>query len=310
MASAWQRTPIEVDPVLNISKVSMVICTRNEGQYIRSTIDAILRTTFTGKVEIIVIDDGSTDGSTDFLISPKYRNVSFIRHKNLGVAGARHLGASIASGDVLLFLDAHLRVNRDWLEGLLFPLRDPNIHAVCPSIRNITVTNEEISTFYGGIWDQWFIWQPIGTKPIGISEVPLSPGGATAIRKTVYNDIGGHLQQFRGWGYEDQEFSLRLWVSGYRVVVQPRVKITHIQRRKQYNIDLRDLRRNLALLSFLHMDPEHLEKLKYGWRNDDLYHLRLTEITQDEECIHLKAGIDKNRKHSFEWFLEKFNIAF
>lgn len=166
----------------------------------------------------------------------------------------------VASGDVLLFLDAHVQVTKGWLETLLLPLSDPDIHAVCPALRNHTLETGDIFTFFGGTWDKWFVWQPLRTKPAGISEIPLSPRGATAIRKTVYDDIGGHLPQFRGWGYEDQEFSMRLWLNGYRVVVQPNAVLTHIQREKQYSIEQTDLRRNLALFSFLHMDQEHVEK--------------------------------------------------
>ncbi len=308
--SSYRKSVQPPSSVLSIDKLSIIISAKNEGQYIRSTVESLLNTAYYGDFEVIVINDGSTDGSCDFLMQPEYSTVIYEKGCDLGVAGSRRLGASMATGDVMLFLDAHLRFSSGWLTTLLRPLQDSNTHAVCSGIKNISENNRIIYSFYGGTWNEWLVWQPILKKPSRVREVPLSPGGCTAIRATAYKAVGGHGEMFRGWGYEDQELSLRLWTTGHRIVIQPNVQVIHIERKKQYEIDSKARKRNLAYLAFLHMDQNHLEKVRLMWRLDQQYLEIFSELSKDEECIRLKKEFEHIRKKSFAWFLKKFAISF
>ncbi|WP_432401160.1 glycosyltransferase [Wukongibacter sp. M2B1] len=85
-------------------KVSVIIPTYNYGKYICDAVDSILKQTYTD-YEIIVVDDGSTDGTDDIL--KKYGDIlSYYYIKNQGPAAARNFGIEKSKGKYISFLDA------------------------------------------------------------------------------------------------------------------------------------------------------------------------------------------------------------
>ena len=96
----------------DVPKVSVVIITRNEGTELRATVTNFLETLPADQRELIVLDDGSTDRSAAFLAGMP--EVKLLHSDGIGVARARNFGASHATGDVILFSDAHIRAPRGW----------------------------------------------------------------------------------------------------------------------------------------------------------------------------------------------------
>lgn len=94
--------------------ISAVLPTYNRVAYIGRAIDSILDQSLQPR-EIIVVDDGSTDGTADFLRNRYGGRVSVIRQPNEGVSSARRKGLEIASGDWVAFLDS----DDEWLPGHL-----------------------------------------------------------------------------------------------------------------------------------------------------------------------------------------------
>src|SRR5262249_6126768 len=113
--------------------ISAVVIARNESTNLRSTVENLEDTLPNGS-EIVVVDDGSADGCSDFLRQRPAPKVRLIRSKNLGVAGARNLGARRTSGEVIVFADAHIRLPPDWWEPMVSLLANPRIGAVAPAI--------------------------------------------------------------------------------------------------------------------------------------------------------------------------------
>jgi len=87
--------------------VSVVITTYNHGQYLRKSINSILNQTYVN-LEIIVIDDGSTDNTSEII--KEFSQVVYHYQKNAGLSNARNTGIDICHGDYVVFLDAD-----DWL---------------------------------------------------------------------------------------------------------------------------------------------------------------------------------------------------
>ena len=111
--------------------ISVVVISRNEGSYLRSTIEG-LEATLPANSEIVIVDDGSVDRSTDFLTN--YRSVRLIVNKDLGVAKARNLGARQTTSEMIVFADAHISVPPCWWEPLWDALARANIGAAAPAI--------------------------------------------------------------------------------------------------------------------------------------------------------------------------------
>jgi len=115
---------------------SIVIPTLNEGDMLTMTVENILSVTTYPEIEIIVIDDGSTDGSCD-----RYRSsagqVRVVTTKRLGIPMARNLGAEQAQGDYVLFLDAHCTVSPNWIDRFVAALAPRDVAIVGPAFTRL-----------------------------------------------------------------------------------------------------------------------------------------------------------------------------
>ncbi|NJL23580.1 MAG: glycosyltransferase family 2 protein [Leptolyngbyaceae cyanobacterium SM1_3_5] len=121
-------------PSVSFEKISVVVPVRNEAPTLRSTVEQ-LQATLPPASEIIVVDDDSTDGGADTL--PVSDSVRLLKAQQLGPARARNWGAAHATGDVLVFADAHVNPIAGWWELLLAALDRPNVGAVGPVIASM-----------------------------------------------------------------------------------------------------------------------------------------------------------------------------
>lgn len=105
--------------------VSVVIPAYDQAAFIEGCLDSVAEQTWTGSLEVVVVDDGSPDDigdrAADHLIEP-----TVIRQKNAGVAAARNRGVAESSGDWIAFLDADDRWTPDKLERQLEAVRALN----------------------------------------------------------------------------------------------------------------------------------------------------------------------------------------
>lgn len=122
-------TPLQQSPNRNAlphdmsAEVSIIIPTFNGGPRIGNCLDALLEHTAGRGVEILVVNDGSTDNTVD--VVGRYSTVRLINQANAGPAAARNRGAMESSGKILLFTDDDCIVTSDWLTSMLEPFKDP-----------------------------------------------------------------------------------------------------------------------------------------------------------------------------------------
>lgn len=100
-----------------MTRYSVVIPLYNKSNYIRQTIDSVLKQTYKN-FEIIVIDDGSTDGSVGKILDIEDKRLKIITQKNKGVSAARNTGILNSEGEFIAFLDADDIWNKDYLETI------------------------------------------------------------------------------------------------------------------------------------------------------------------------------------------------
>jgi glycosyltransferase involved in cell wall biosynthesis len=104
LGAVARRLPVQIGP--NVSTLSVVITAHNESGEVERTIESVRNTT-RDDVEIIVVDDGSTDGCCASLQGPALRVIRQTQRR--GVAPSRNAAVRAASGAVIAFIDAHQR---------------------------------------------------------------------------------------------------------------------------------------------------------------------------------------------------------
>lgn len=104
----------------NNIKVSIILPVYNALKYIDKTIESVLNQTYQN-YELIIIDDGATDGTGNICQSykQKYKNITYYRQHNQGTACARNRGINLASGDYITFLDHDDEYMPNYLEELV-----------------------------------------------------------------------------------------------------------------------------------------------------------------------------------------------
>jgi GT2 family glycosyltransferase len=290
--------------------VSIIIPCRNEGLKIKQTADFLLRTEagHRDNIEIIVVDDGSEDRCCDFLDwkAPLYGKIRLLTTQGVGAARARNLGAERARGDTLVFCDGHISVQKGWMDTLLEAFSQQEVDAVSPGVGPYDPAH---TAGYGQTWDEKLEIRWL-KKPSDIEPVPLAPGACLAVKKDVFKYVGGFDRGFNSWGYEDTELSLKLWLFGYKVFVNPHVRVGHYFRKTPpYTVDSVEFVYNRLRMAASHFKESRISKL-IDLVKDKIDISALFTKVLFSDTIGQRKDYLARRKHDDDWFFSKFSIPF
>jgi GT2 family glycosyltransferase len=239
--------------------LSVVIVSRNEGQRLASTLDSLART-LRRSDEIVIVDDGSTDGSGN-VPNPGPARMRVIRTEGLGACRARNLGAGNASGDVLVFSDAHMSYTGGWWEPLISAVERDATGAAAPAIADL----EQPSRIGYGMR---FAGPALGVKWLprptaSPAHAPVLPGACLAMRTDLFQTMGGFDEGLIQWGVEDCEISIRIWLSGYDLVLVPECSVRHFFRSEHpYEVKWTSVLHNKLRLASVHFDERRAALVK------------------------------------------------
>ena len=259
--------------ILTYPQVSISIVNLDGKKYIGKCLDSIKKLNYPpDKIEIIVVDNGSKDGSVKFIRSG-YPGAKIISNqKNMGFAAANNQAAREAGGDYIAFLNNDTTVDREWLIELLRPIYMDR-EVVVSGSKVLSIDGKRID-FVGGMIN----FEGKGFQiDYGISKdkdkhhcikyLPFVNGGAMMAKRDVFLKAGGFDEDFFAY-YEDVDFGWRLWVLGYRIVFAPKSIVYHHHHgtSKQFGEDkLRFLKERNSLYSvFKNYDDSNLAKAFSG----------------------------------------------
>jgi len=169
-----------------------------------------------GQYEIIIVDDGSSDGSAD--IARRY-DVRLIQQPNAGPAAARNRGAQAARGELLLFTDADCAPAPDWVRRMLVPFRNPEVAGAKGVYR--TRQKAVVARFVQLEYESKY------ARMTHQDHIDFVDTYSAAYRRDIFLANGGFDDRFPTASVEDQEFSFRLARKGYRLVFVPRAAVYH-----------------------------------------------------------------------------------
>eukprot|EP00062_Callorhinchus_milii_P023405 gi/632982216/ref/XP_007908016.1/ PREDICTED: polypeptide N-acetylgalactosaminyltransferase 11 isoform X2 [Callorhinchus milii] len=237
---------------LNLPSASIIICFYNEAlSALLRTVHSVLdRTPVDLLYEIILVDDHSDFGDLrdelgQYIQKNLFNKVKLVRNSvREGLIRGRMIGASHATGDVLVFLDSHCEVNEMWLQPLLAPIKENRKTVVCPVIDIIsadTLIYSSSPIVRGGFnWGLHFKWDPVPASMLNGPEGPTAPiksptmaGGLFAMDRKYFNELGQYDSGMDIWGGENLEISFRIWMCGGRLEIIPCSRVGHIFRKRR-----------------------------------------------------------------------------
>lgn len=158
----------------------MIVTAYNEERHIGRCLESLIGQDF-DDFEVLVVDDGSSDGT--FRLAKGYADrfpdrVRVVRmERNMGLGNARNIGAVYARGEVVVFLDADMEFPRDFLGKLVTPILSGEYHATCPGVEII-----------GNLGNPWVKVYGQKTRGVGASQFI---GFIRAIRRDLFLGTGG-----------------------------------------------------------------------------------------------------------------------
>ena len=218
-----------------------------------------------GPGEVIVVDNGSADGSQGFL-RKRYPQVRLLENGvNRGFAQPCNLGAETARGSHVAFINNDMRPEPDWLTAALGKL---DAQTPCVASRILDWEGRRIdyngsSLHYLGYGLQEDPGLPVEEAPRR-DQVLFPCGGAMLVDRRVFLEVGGFDPDFFAL-FEDVDLGWRLWLAGHRVVMAPDSVVRH---RGHATLETQApektrylMHRNALLTIFKNYDEENFRKI-------------------------------------------------
>ncbi len=286
-------------------RISVILPALNESVLLQRTVEQF-EATLPPNSEIIVVDNGSNDGSADFLGGPGRPGVTLIQSpKPLGVAGARNRGLAEARGEVVVFADAHIDVPERWWQPIVATLNRPNVGVVGPGI-GVMGRPEHPASCGQRIAERNLRveWLPLERREP--HPVPTLGGGFMAMRHETLHEAGAFDQGMPQWGSEDLELCVRYWLLGYEVWVVPEVTILHYFRAvNPLKVKQGIVTHNLLRVALLHFTQARIARVVAELQKAADFSQALAH-TVESDVWQRRAALAGRRMRNDDWLFEKF----
>jgi glycosyltransferase involved in cell wall biosynthesis len=243
-----------------MTTLSVVIPMYRSGGLTAAVVTALVRCRLRegATLEIIVVDDGSGDGSSKVVEALGHPDVTVLAlERNVGRSAARNRGAAKASGDRILFLDSDcIPVDSCFLEAHLATLD-----------RGIDVSMGAAEGSSDGFWHEYQAAAAARRMRASIRDGVALHGSSPnfMLSRDLFLSVDGFDEEYRGYGFEDRDLFLRIAQAGSKAAWSPEARVTH-----RDTLDLRNVCIKMAAaggapaIRFRERHPEAYQALGYG----------------------------------------------
>jgi len=199
--------------------LSVIIPVYNDPSGLKDTVEGILQTRFDGQFEIVIVDNNSTDDTYDVAQSyaARHDRVHAVVEDDIQSSyAARNTGIHHATGNVLVFVDADITMDPDWLDTIATEIDDTDY------------LTYDVEVYVPDGEDTWVARYNEHTSfPIKeyAKERDFGGGGCIAVRREVFEDVGRFNHRLISGG--DAEFGHRVAASGRDIRFTPKTRVYH-----------------------------------------------------------------------------------
>lgn len=233
---AW-GDPAELDPSRPVRydtppRASLLVVTYGNLALTRLCLASVQRAAGPLPFEIIVVDNGSQDGTREYLRRIESEGLLPLRavcnDDNRGFAAANNQAAALATGDVVVFLNNDTVVRAGWLEGLVDALdRDPTLGLVGP-VTNSCGNEAQLGTPYATLAEMERFAERYTTAHAGErAELPMLTLFCTAMPRALFDAIGGLDERYGAGLFEDDDLAMAVRAAGRKVTLLRDVFVHH-----------------------------------------------------------------------------------
>ncbi|NHI93182.1 MAG: glycosyltransferase family 2 protein [Candidatus Lokiarchaeota archaeon] len=198
--------------------VSVLIMTKNRIRLFKRNLKSILNQSYPN-FEVIILDNGSIDGTKEYL--SQIKEINYYYKEGYNLAKNRQFLVDKSKGDYLLFLDDDCEPPENWINIIVQRFEsDENIGIIGCSIKNIGF--EGISLKGRGILIKNCLYKSVED----FSKAEFFGGAVTSIRRKIFELSGGYDEYFN-LGYEEVDISLKCKFLKKKIIHEPRVIINH-----------------------------------------------------------------------------------
>lgn len=199
--------------------LSVIIPVHNGADYLETCLRAVFRSSFK-QFEVIVVDDHSTDGSE--AIARRFPCTVVALEGKGGANAARNFGATAASGRVLVFLDADVRIGRDSLALIAEIIQEREADAVV----GLYTTRHRHESFVSQYKNLWVRYSYLKSPPM----IDWLFGAISGIRRDAFDSVGGFDESLLSrHGNDDIELGKRLALDKLRIYLSQDLEVEHLK---------------------------------------------------------------------------------
>lgn len=205
-------------------RVSVVIPTYNAASVLPEQLEALAQQTTSESFEVVVSDNGSTDGLVSVLTEWQGRVPYLLRRVDAsgrqGVSHARNVGVLASDGEFVLVCDADDAVHPGWIDGHVTALATADVTGGPTEVEKLNPGPERFWREFPPIDDDWKL-------PEERAFLPWITGANFGARRSVIEALGGWDENLDGLGGDDLDFSWRAQLQGFTVAAAPSAIVSY-----------------------------------------------------------------------------------
>lgn len=220
---SWASRSEELETAIRdrLPSVSVIILAYNNLEFSRACIESVLKHTQYPDFEIIIVDNGSSDGSIEYFreMGNRHSVITVVRNEeNLGFAGGNNIGIDVATGEIVILLNNDTYVTPGWLHGLVRQMTGPAALDLAGPVTNNIGNEAKVEIVYDSMEVMIdaaadYTWQHAG-EIMAVNNLAFF---CVAIARRVIESVGVLDESFQGGFFEDDDYCRRATDAGFKL---------------------------------------------------------------------------------------------